>query len=356
MFRALARSITKAPTESGETSARCCRSPVTRSWRKRLQWLLFVLACSAPGAASAQELALTWQAAEGCPDADWAHGRLNERLGRALADRAQDPLAATATLAREGERFVLTLHTVQAGVAGDRALAASSCAELAEAAVLVLALAIDPDAVARIDEGAAQRVAELDSERPPFLTPAAQRPAIVEPARARPWAVRADALLALGPLPGVTAGPSLAIAYQWTRLRAELSGYWLWPREGHESDAPGSVRVSLWALRPTMCVRLLGQRVQLSGCAALELGRIHGRGLDLPIPQESQALWPAASLAPRLAIAAGNMVFFQLELGLVAALVRPRFVSTDGQGRALTALYEASPLAGRATLGVELRF
>ena len=221
--------------------------------------------------------------------------------------------------------------------------------------MLVLALAIDPDAVARIDEGAQQRVAELDNERAPFLTPAQSSVKRVEP-QPRVWAVRADALVALGPLPGVTAGPSLAVARDFGRLRAELSGFWLWPSEGREPGAPGSVRVSLWALRPTMCARLFGERAQLSACLAVELGRISGRGVDLAVAEESHALWPAASLAPRLSIAATRMVFLQLELGVVAPLVRPRFVSTDGQGRALTSLYEAAPVAGRATLGLELRF
>ncbi len=324
--------------------------------RKRLQWLLFALLCSAPAVTSAQsELALTWDAAEGCPDADWAQARLRERLGRPLADRAQEPLLARAALIRDGDRFVLTLHTEQAGATGDRALAAAACAELAEAAVLVLALAIDPDAVARVDEGAPPRAAELDHERPPFLTPPEANVKRKE-LRPRLWAVRADGLVALGPLPGITAGPSLALGRDFQRLRAELSGFWLWPTEGGAPGVPGSVRVSLWALRPTLCARLFGQRAQLSACVGMELGRISGRGVDLAIAQQSHALWPAAALAPRLSIAATNMVFLQLELGIVAPLVRPRFVSTDGQGRALTVLYEAAPVVGRATLGLELRF
>lgn len=358
MFRACAPSTTTRYSERGEASAQRGRARTgLHALCNRLQWLLFALALSAAAPASAQsELALTWQAAEGCPDADWAQARVRERLGRALADRAEQPLVATATLRRDGDRFVLTLHTEQADANGDRTLAAQSCAELAEAAVLVLALAVDADAVARAEQGTtAQHQAEIDRERPPFLRPTETQAKASAP-RDRPWAVRADALVALGPLPGVSAGPSLALAREVRRLRFELSGFWLWPREGREPGTPGSVRVSLWALRPTMCARLFGERAQLSACLAAELGRISGRGRGLAIAQESHALWPAASLAPRLSIAATRMLFLQLELGIVAPLVRPRFVSTDGQGRALTRLYEAAPVAGRATLGIELRF
>jgi hypothetical protein len=330
----------------------------------RVQIALYCLSCMlaaialTPGLAHAErELVLTWHAAPECPDADWALRRLGERLGRPLADR-ESTLRATATLRKQGDRYLLSLHTEQDEVIGDRTLAAQSCDELAEATVLVLALAIDPEAVARVDEGvpAPAPVAEPDSERPPFLTPQ-PKPAPRAHARSpRSWSVRADALVPLGPLPGFTAGASLALAHEWSRFRAELSGYWLLPSEGRDEPGEGRVRVSLWALRPTVCARLFGHKAQLSACAALELGQISGRGVGLPAAQESHTLWPAASIAPRLSIALGKVVFLVAEAGVVAPFIRPRFVSTDAQGRALQPLYEAAPVTGRATLGLELRF
>ena len=46
-------------------------------------------------------------------------------------------------LSRSGERFVLALHSELGSAASDRQLEAPDCSELAEAAVLMIALAID---------------------------------------------------------------------------------------------------------------------------------------------------------------------------------------------------------------------
>jgi hypothetical protein len=365
MFRSRSRWIIRKPLRARERGEALFLQRGRASGTHALTWLVLAIACRVAEAHAQddRELRLDWQVPSECPDREWALARVSERLGRPLAGRSSDVLTAEATVTREGESFVLALHTEQGESRGDRAMSALSCPELVEAAVLVLALAIDAEAVARTEQGEPANAAAppakvdvVDSERPPGLASETVAPEPVERPADYAWALRADALWPYGLTPGITAGPSLAVAYALQRLRAELSGYWLVPRTGSDESSVGRVRVSLWALRPTVCAAIVGQRTQLSACAAFELGRIGGRGLGLPVREQNYALWAAASLGPRLAIALGKHAALVLDAAPILPVYRPRFVSTNAQGQAQTRLYEASALAFRATLGLELRF
>ena len=89
---------------------------------------------------------LEWSAPARCPTAS----AVQERLTRALVDSAADPrgLRARASVT-EDEGGVLTLVLElerDDGPVGQRTLQASDCNELATAAVLIVALAVDPNA------------------------------------------------------------------------------------------------------------------------------------------------------------------------------------------------------------------
>ena len=65
-----------------------------------------------PSAASAApELRLDWQAPAACPDGEWAHARVAQRLGRALHDDVTPGLGATVQIVEQGGSFTLRLNT-----------------------------------------------------------------------------------------------------------------------------------------------------------------------------------------------------------------------------------------------------
>jgi hypothetical protein len=309
------------------------------------------LTCSAR---AQSELELTWSAEPPCPDRAWVTQRITERLGSTTTARAGEPLRAEASVTRgDAQGFVLQLHTERGDSAADRAIEGARCDELAEAAVLIIALMLEQDR----PPPAPTEPAPVASEPPATTIRAA--PA-APPAQARPvptsFFVRADLVVERGYTSSFGLAPQLAAGYDFRWLRAELAGFWLAPRTVGDDPTGGQVRVSLWALRPTGCARLWGTRVALSLCAGLELGQASGRGVGLVENTRHTAPWLAATAAPRIAISLTRNFALNFELGAAVPFRVMRFVSLDAQGRTTGTVYTAAPISGRATLGGELRF
>lgn len=335
--------------------------------RLRVWWVTFFACAACVHVARAEpELALTWPVIEGCPQPAWIERRVGERLGRPLDDRAARSLHASAAIIPQGGGLTLALHVKQGEREGVRAISGASCDELAEAAVLVIALAIDPNALARAEPepDLATSVAELPTARAPTPqeikpsaapTPppqAAKSPRVNEPA----LRFRGHAGLALdaGSLPTVGLGPLAAIGYQWGRYRAEITGLWLAPRAS--SGGQGRVTVSVWAIAPTGCIDLVGRRAVLSTCAAVELGQAVGRGQQLEASLKAKAPHAAGSAALRLTVPVLANASLLAETSALAPFQRVRFVSLDTNDESPVALHESAKASLRARLAAELRF
>ncbi|MBX3273289.1 MAG: hypothetical protein KF729_23705, partial [Sandaracinaceae bacterium] len=120
------------------------------------------------GHARAEGLSLSWSAPPGCPDRATVAAQIEELLGRALV--AAPPARVEAAMARDGGRLRLDLELVRGDEpASTRTLEGPTCEALAEAGALVIALAIDPDAVAarqRAREGAPPEAAPEPAPAP----------------------------------------------------------------------------------------------------------------------------------------------------------------------------------------------
>lgn len=109
--------------------------------------LLTLLSLLVTAPAHAQDrLALTWTAPEGCPDDAMVRAEVVRLLGGAIP--AGEPVAAEGTTEATAGAFRLTLRTRMNDADGERVLEAAACGELADAAALIVALMIDPEAVA----------------------------------------------------------------------------------------------------------------------------------------------------------------------------------------------------------------
>ncbi|MBL9100740.1 MAG: hypothetical protein JNL82_07275 [Myxococcales bacterium] len=94
-------------------------------------------------AAPAPGLQIDWQAPAECPGQAELRARVGSLVG-AAAERTE--LRAAGRVVREGERWTLTLELVRAGSREARTLRDGACRGLAEAAAVVIAVAIDPRA------------------------------------------------------------------------------------------------------------------------------------------------------------------------------------------------------------------
>jgi hypothetical protein len=94
-------------------------------------------------AASAPGLQIDWQAPAGCPQAAELRARIDSLVG-AAAVRAD--LTVRGRVTASGEKWTLTLELVREGSAETRTLEDRACRGVAEAAAVVIAVAIDPRA------------------------------------------------------------------------------------------------------------------------------------------------------------------------------------------------------------------
>lgn len=350
---------------------------------------------------------LEWSAPPRCPAAP----QVRERLARALADSATDShgMRARASIT-EADDGVLTLELQlhrDDGPAGQRTMQATDCDELAAAAVLIVALAIDPEA--KLDEVVASAPPSNDPSDPgsvatpvpppddravppapsddgtkpspdpatpplePALDPTPPPTAAIDPAppvdatpiddpEGRPptpaepvhVGLRLSAAAGLFVLPRPTAALSL-VASTWGRAwRAELGASYWTPVQTSDRGVGG--RIQQWTVDARGCGLLRPGPLELPLCGGLDVGAVHGKGVGVSSPRRATSL--------RLALAAGAALIWRpararprvgLWIGgdLLLALVRARFRATPA---APELVYHTPLLGARVGAGVEVRF
>jgi hypothetical protein len=338
----------------------------------------------AQASASSAEVELSWvrgEGAEGCPDARALRAAASSRLGRDPFGVA-GAMSIEVVVAREAGTLVARIYARDSTSAqlGSRTLRseAESCASLAEAAALAIALVIDPEAVERQarardrpQRAAAQQAsdaspAELPRERADRAAPAAQ----AEPAtnrgvasaarreRATPVAaqqtwVNVHALGSAGLLPGEPAlGASLSADLPVHGPWGARAGLSYWPERTTETLG-GRFGFGLTAGSLAACIHALPDgAVGASACAGGWLGSIHAVVYQLEPTAPGDRLWGGLSLAAELHARLGRS--FRLSLGAqaLAPATRHRFTVRARAG----AVFRQSPVTGTALLGAGVSF
>lgn len=279
-----------------------------------------VSSAQAQVAAGADRLALAWQAPDECPSRADVRAAVASRLGEA-AERAGPALRAEARVERDAAGYRLALKTEY----GERRLAARSCAELAGAAALILALLIDPEA---------------DATAPP--------PA---PAPRELWLVLRPALAVdAGILPSIALGPAFGAGVRLNRSALELSGTFLPSQDAFRSERPSAVAdVSLWAAALGAC-QALTRPIELSPCLHVEYGRLVAAAQGLPNAAQLSAHWVAVWAGGRAAVALTRWVWASLELSVGLPVLGATF-----KVNAVGTAHETGDVLGRLRTGVEFR-
>ena len=314
---------------------------------------------------------LEWNAPDTCPTAEYLEEATEARLGR-----APEPgeVAVQADIEDRGaDGLQLTLETTRQGQTDSHTMTAHDCMALADASALVVALSIDPVAVAT-NVRTAGEVAEqpepptleqpspilsgpepeLEPEPEPRPEPdvgASDRPTDDEPVDRRPTELLLAATggIELGAHPGVTGGPNVALALAWRRLRLEVGGWFLAPRTTDRDGA--NVRVLSGAAAARGCGRLHLQRVEVPLCAGFEAGGTRGDGSGAPNPRDATGLWLAPIVAsgvhawviPRLAIVG--------RIEVAVPIMRTAFEVRDPGDP--VELFRPEPVSGRIWIGIE---
>lgn len=236
---------------------------------------------------------------------------------------------------------------------GERVLDGTDCEQLTSAAVLILALAINPEA------GGAPVAPPPPPSAPSPPQPAPAPPAppdLSAPPSSRPrWMVAAGAevLVGTGAAPGMSGGLGLRLAAGRPRLGAGIRiARWL-SRRADSPDLPGAgASFDLTELVLELCGRTSPhRRAAVELCAGWALSRTHGESDGITAPSEGTAWWQAASASLAGRVRLTGRAALRLTVEGRWLFERPTF-TIGGVG----AIYRPADLGIRAGLGAEVSF
>jgi hypothetical protein len=293
-----------------------------------------------------------WQAPEGCPPSSVVEGKIAELLGGPALERARDDLRVQATVER-GALWFVTLETTSRTASGHRTFEAATCQALANATALIVALLIDPDAVAA-RTGKSQ---EPEVRPPPPPAPTEPTPVVGRPggARATYGLVGVAAAGNLGVLPSADLGVSASVGIVRTRWRIEARAAYS-PRRVQSdvltSPAGAYGRFSFVVGTLAGCLTFSRSVFEFGPCADAEFGAVPGEGIGATHTTSHTSPWVGVGAGGLLALKATPWLYFPVHADAVIPLWRPRFVFQNVQAP----IFRSWSVGGRLTAGVELRF
>lgn len=247
---------------------------------------------------------------------------------------------------RVSELLLLDFSARGSAGAGRRQLSLGSCREVQEAAILLIAMTLDPEAQGQIAPTADQPPVP-QAKSPPA-------PVKVSAARAAPR-LRGSlgATLVFDPLAlgKPSLGPSLVAALDARSIRVSLRATYLVARalDGLPEGATG--QVDLLSAAVGLGARFERRNLSFGPLAELELGAVRGRVSGLPDARGSASLWASVLGGAWLELPARGRVAAQLSVQGGVPLRRPRFGLHGGPAN-----YTTPAALVRLHLGVVIRF
>jgi hypothetical protein len=294
--------------------------------------LAAILWAQGPGPSPDLPIELRWDAPAGCPPA--ASVRANVARGLPAAPEGVAPMIASVVVRPlDADRWQAALDLRGVGWTATRTLEGASCAAVADAAGLVIGLALTTELAGPVVVA------------PPPPPPAPPAPRLSTPVVSLAFA--GDG----GTLPSPTTGASLAAGWHWTHALAELRASLYESRTGTVAAFPDTGgRLSFASIAARGCA-LWGQAVSLGPCVVGGVDRVSGSGTG-PIATASVTS-DAPFIAGGLALEWRWSRWLAALLSAEAAipLVRARF-SVENVGL----VHEAAAVSLRGSLGLEVRF
>jgi hypothetical protein len=281
-------------------------------------------------------LALEWNAAEDCPDQSAAEAAIREILGsRTASDPKPDAVKVDITRLFNG-RWEVRIVTYGESGTGHRSFEGSSCERVAEAAILIVAMALDPLGVAH----------EVKTARTEAKHPTVEAVSTAE--HLRPMLglrVAAD----VGSLPGPTLGLSGLFGLQDGPLRIEGEGTLWFPRlalTGPTLGSGGEIGLYTGGVRGCLeGVLASGSNLRLGVCVGGEVGVSTGRAVGIVPEAAKSGPWAAGLGGLSLRQVTSSGLTYGLSVDVGAPLRRPSFV-IDNYGP----IFQASTIVGRASV------
>ena len=270
----------------------------------------------------------SWVAPAGCPSKKQVRAEVVRLAGP--EKRARKALAARATIDHDGAVFRLVLTTDFDGVTGERRLSASSCRALTDAAVLVLALVLNPEA----------RVEPPGSRQRASPTVRREGDGSLE-VRALVAAFAGANMGMAGPLaPEIGAGVGVAVE----RVALRFSAAYGPSRDVRLAGSTGPGGRLRFASASALGCWDFYPGVIVSPCAGAEVHWLAGRGIDVASPEAAGTRWTSLKAGLMVGLPIGHFVTLQVAGHALVPLRRPVLYFDD-----------LGPLQRPTAIGAELR-
>lgn len=354
---------------------------------------MLALVASVASAQDVGSIALSWEAPKSCPDERTVRARIQSHLSSDY--RTQQDWVAHGRVVVEHARLRLELTVRGNGGEAHKTLLSASCESLADAAALLIALALDPNAAGARGAGNAaevERPAAGGDDAPQRDAATARAPGTataphpgpssaarsIQPktpvrsagASRSPRAAERPAAAATPVLLGVGIGAALQIGMlpatpaaglrahglvQLGRLRAGAA-LTLLPEAGAPIDGLTHGRLEARGVLGALEVgwELIAAPAQVQPCALLELGELWVETSDISSPASATTTWLAAGGGLRGAYRVGKHLELAIEALAVAPFRRPRWWLWTSPGEVEG--FTAAPLGLRAHAGVVYLF
>jgi hypothetical protein len=304
---------------------------------------------------------LHWTAPAGCPGEGAVRAEMDRLLGPSSA-RPPAPIPVTAAVSRdESGAWHVHLETPGEGTTRVREIHGASCAAIADATALILALMIDPAAAAAAPKGPSKSApvavpsvpveaprVPLSPTRVPVVAP---RPSPPEPT---PTSFRITALAGLdtASLPRLAATLALQGSFVYGAQRFEIGLAYLPSRAGTVAARPSTGGdVDLLAGSVGTCRHFGTGFVEVGPCLGFEVGRLHASGTGVSNPGEGSTLWAAVDPGGVIAYRLTDRLALTARVAAAIPLLRPSFVLEN-----VGPVYRPPPVTARGGAGVELIF
>ncbi len=238
----------------------------------------------------------------------------------------------------------------------ERALTGQTCAAVAEAVEVVLALAISPSSGPRAESGAetnqdstipAKPVARVDTPVHPARTDA-------EPPFARVM-LGAGAAADWGTLPRIAGGLSGRVGLTSHVWSAVLDGtYWFEQRGLAAGSSTVGGDFTWWTVRPGGCAAALLAPIRLALCVGPELGRLNGRGV-VASARDAGTFWLAVDAWAELGLPISQHWRARAGLGLAVPIIGRRPFQLNGIPGTVT-IHQPAAVSGQGELGLDFVF
>jgi hypothetical protein len=291
-------------------------------------------------------LRLTWTAPAGCPDLATERAEIRRRVGEVDQAQAAKPISAQVEIrATSPGAFRLSLRTRVGESIGERELTGSDCHQLADAAALVLALLVNPNASPNASPNP-------EPPTPPTLSPPAP-PVTTSFAPRTGSGCGIDGVLAGGVLPGLAGGLGVRIFHQSGHLAAAARAGGFFAKEKPAAMLPGAT-ASFYRLESTvqLCAATLAdRRLGAALCLGGALVRLHGDSSGVSSPGQATSYWPEALLE-----ALGHLRLTSATRLHIAAEARGLGSRPDFAILGLGSVYRPAAFSLRGALGLDVLF